>query len=522
MSSALRRWALVVAAAAVQVISGSVYSMGAWQSKLRDGLHLTTADVSSIGAATFCGSVVAMLGGRAFDTLGPRYACALGGIMNTVGYLIIAAVLALADSLPAAARLALPAIGCALAGYSSVSLLDNVVCMACSLSFPHDRAAIVGYLKAVLAAAAGLWALLWVHVFAPHLGLIAYLLFVAAVAFGGTMLALLGVRVLPEGPDRRKFDGADGSRLGCAIGFIIAEALFCVAVSYAYSTAMIGPTAWLGALGVGIALLPLTLLPAAADEPAAGLSEPMLAAADAPSAPPASAPKPRVRIEGRVSVLQFVYELLTRARVHPAAEPPAAAAPLVAAPAALAVMRGLGAAPPPAGVPFGAALSGLDFWLLFFMQLSVFGGGVAANQNLALIFESARSPASSGLGVALFALASTVSRVSVGVLSDQYAHVLSRFGWLSAVCATATLGQLLLSPMVAGFILSGTFCLGLSFGSFFTLIVPVVNEMYGRRDFGVIMGASLGCQVRGQAVGVAGHGTGRGLMTDGGWLMTDG
>ena len=48
----------------------------------------------------------------------------------------------------------------------------------------------------------------------------------------------------------------------------------------------------------------------------------------------------------------------------------------------------------PAGVPLRAALAGLDFWLLFFMQLAVFGGGVGANQNLALIFESARSPAS--------------------------------------------------------------------------------------------------------------------------------
>lgn len=152
------------------------------------------------------------------------------------------------------------------------------------------------------------------------------------------------------------------------------------------------------------------------------------------------------------------------------------------------------AAAAPSGVPFPVALRGLDFWLLFFMQLAVFGGGVAANQNLALIFESARSPASSGLGVALFALASTVSRVSVGVLSDRYSAQLSRFGWLVAVSVTATVGQLLLSPMVAGYILSGTFCLGLSFGSFFTLVVPVVNEMYGRRDFGFIMGASLGSQ----------------------------
>ena len=77
--------------------------------------------------------------------------------------------------------------------------------------------------------------------------------------------------------------------------------------------------------------------------------------------------------------------------------------------------------------------------------------------------------------------------------------------------------------MVANWVLAGTFILGLSFGSFFTLIVhslpqtqetrrmgagaylvcsrrslcgqvPVVNEMYGQRHFGVIMGSQLASQ----------------------------
>lgn len=198
MSSDARRWGLIVAASFVQIISGSVYAMGAYQSALRDGIGVSTEAISAIGAATFCGSVVAMLGGRAFDTLGPRAACALGGVINTLGYSLIGFTLYFAASLPMGARVVMPAIGSALAGYSSVSLLDNVVCMACSLSFPNDRAAIVGYLKAVLAAAAGLWALLWVHVFAPSLGLVAYLSFVASFAFCGTMLALVGLCVLPE------------------------------------------------------------------------------------------------------------------------------------------------------------------------------------------------------------------------------------------------------------------------------------------------------------------------------------
>jgi len=70
----------------------------------------------------------------------------------------------------------------------------------------------------------------------------------------------------------------------------------------------------------------------------------------------------------------------------------------------------------------------------------------------------------------------------------------SRFGWLVVVSSLAVAGQLLVSVMTGSLILTGTFVLGLAFGSFFTLIVPVVNEMYGQRHFGVIMGSSLASQ----------------------------
>jgi len=128
------------------------------------------------------------------------------------------------------------------------------------------------------------------------------------------------------------------------------------------------------------------------------------------------------------------------------------------------------------------------------MQFAIFGSGVATNQNLALILESAEAPTASGLGVALFALASTVSRVVVGILSDAYAHAFSRFQWLVAVSACAILAMSLVATMAVGPVMVGVFCAGLAFGVFFTVIVPVVNEMYGRRQFGVIMGAQLASQ----------------------------
>eukprot|EP00971_Amphidinium_carterae_P058136 1149938-Amphidinium_carterae.1 len=43
--------------------------------------------------------------------------------------------------------MALACVGSLLVGYSSVSLMDNIVCMACTLSFPTESAAVVGLLK---------------------------------------------------------------------------------------------------------------------------------------------------------------------------------------------------------------------------------------------------------------------------------------------------------------------------------------------------------------------------------------
>ena len=124
----------------------------------------------------------------------------------------------------------------------------------------------------------------------------------------------------------------------------------------------------------------------------------------------------------------------------------------------------------------------------------MFGGGVGVNQNLALITESANAKSASGLGVALFSLASTLSRVGVGILSDRYAHVLSRYGWLCVVAALETVGLVLVGLMRVGTVLSGTFIVGVSFGAFFTVIVPVINEAFGKKAFGVIMGSQLASQ----------------------------
>ncbi|CAE8643168.1 unnamed protein product [Polarella glacialis] len=428
------RWWLIVMSGVVQMVAGSVYAMGAWQDALRDALGTTMDGISLIGAATFAGSLLAMLGGYAFDKLGPKAAVTLGGTLCTLGYLLIGIAVVSADLLTQPVKMSLAATGAMLAGYSSVSLLDNVVCMACSLSFPDNRAAVVGYLKAVLATAAGLWALLWVHVFkAPHgPGLPAYIGFVASVALGATIFSLGGLRILPAGPSRQAFKEADNSRLGTLIFFLVTLSFYDVGVSFFYSRGILMPTSALGYVGIGLGLLPLTLLQARSEEQ-----------------------KPAEQLEPKTL---------------------------------------LAPGPQSEGVTFATAILGLDFWLIWLMQFAVFGAGVATNQNLALILESAGSPSASGLGVALFALTSSLSRIAVGILSDKYSHVISRFNWLTLVSACAVAAQFLVSIMSFGAIMLGTLLMGLSFGAFFTVIVPVVNEMYGKKQFGIIMGAQLASQ----------------------------
>ena len=48
-TSSAKRWALLVAAALVQTISGAIYAAGAWQTALRDGLGTDSGGVQVVG-----------------------------------------------------------------------------------------------------------------------------------------------------------------------------------------------------------------------------------------------------------------------------------------------------------------------------------------------------------------------------------------------------------------------------------------------------------------------------------------
>lgn len=424
------RWWLIIMSAMIQVVSGSVYAMGAWQDDLRDNLNISMTGATIIGAMTFMGNLAGFLGGMIFDNCGPKVAICLGSSSLSIGYCFIG--VALASQVATSWKLILACIGSLLAGYASVSLLDNIVCMACSVSFPRNRAAVVGYLKAVLATAGGLWALLWVQVFKDRYGLLPFMAISAIASFAVGVLSLSSMKVLPNHCRERVQSQGEYARAFALIFFLTLLTCFNVFASYLYARGVAHPTLQNGFVAVGLQMSPLLVL--------FTCKESCFTSGENLTKTP----------EGNVAVKS--------------------------------------------GLPFRTAFFGMDFWLLWAIQFAIFGAGVATNQNLALILESAGHDSASSLGVALFALTSALSRVVVGILSDKYQGYFTRFHWVTAGLFCSMIGQLLVSLMTLRGIMTGTLLVGLSFGSFYTVIVPLVNEMYGNLEFGKMWGALMSSQ----------------------------
>eukprot|EP00438_Fugacium_kawagutii_P002213 Skav233841 [mRNA] locus=scaffold3130:30715:38615:- [translate_table: standard] len=253
VSSADQWWLIIMSA---MVVAGSVYCMGAWQNDLRDSLEISMTGATVIGAMTFMGNVAGFLGGLLFDRLGPKAAVSVGSCLISIGYCLIA--IALLTGLSSTAKTFLAGLGSLLAGYAAVSLMDNIVCMACSISFPQNRAAVVGYLKAVLATAGGLWALLWVQVFRSQYGLVPFLAVTAIASFLVGVASLSSIKVLPP-VTTEPFQGGS-ARAFFLIFFLTVLTCFDVSAGYRYSQGSVSSGMQTGIIAVALQMSPLLLL----------------------------------------------------------------------------------------------------------------------------------------------------------------------------------------------------------------------------------------------------------------------
>jgi len=426
------RWWFVIMSAMIQVVGGSVYAMGAWQNDLRDSLQISMTSATIIGAMAFTGNIAGFLGGMLFDRSGPRAAVCLGCCCLSIGYCLIG--IALVSSLAKDIKILLAGVGSLLAGYASASLLDNITCLACAISFPQNQAAVVGYLKAVLATAGGLWALLWVQLFQERFSLASFMAISAIAPFLVGIMSLSSMKVLPPQSTESLKERGEIARAVSLIFLLIALTCFDVWAGYDYANGM-GVSGWMtGSVALVLQMSPLLLL--------VTLKESVQGSAGSAG-----------------SASETTGSLQNRN-----------------------------------GITFQTAFKGMDFWLLWVCQFAVFGAGVATNQNLALILETTGHSSASSLGVALFALTSAISRVAVGILSEKYDAYFTRFHWMTASSFLAMMGQFLVCLMDLTGIMAGTCLMGLSFGSFYTVQVPLMNEMYGNLEFGKMMGAQMSCQ----------------------------
>jgi len=83
------RWWLIVISCLVQVVSSSIYGIGAWQDELRDVLGISMNSLTLIGAASLMGLIASPAGGAIYDAMGPRAAVLLGSCLMAVGYSLI-------------------------------------------------------------------------------------------------------------------------------------------------------------------------------------------------------------------------------------------------------------------------------------------------------------------------------------------------------------------------------------------------------------------------------------------------
>ena len=203
----------------------------------------------------FIANLVGFTGGLLFDTLGPRCPVCIGTSGMTIGYCILG--MAISAHISPTWKFVVAACGSLLVGFCSVSLLDNIACMACSVSFPRNRAAIVGYLKAVLATAGGLWALLWAQVFRSY-GLLPFLAVQAIASFFVGVVSPSSINVLPK-QIRGPMDEAEYPKAALLVLFLVLLTVLDVVCSYQFSRgAVLSPL--VGLVGVFLQLAPLLVL----------------------------------------------------------------------------------------------------------------------------------------------------------------------------------------------------------------------------------------------------------------------
>ena len=141
---------------------------------------------------------------------------------------------------------------------------------------------------------------------------------------------------------------------------------------------------------------------------------------------------------------------------------------------------------------YAAALHRKEFWLMFFVCFVVMGSGITLINNIGDVVVSLDGPkGSADIYVVLISVGSCLGRSSAGLLSDHFARKWPRAKFVLANTVVMVVAQLTLCAADLNFLYFSCVLCGVGFGAAYTLLPCLLADLFGREDFGKILGTGM-------------------------------
>ncbi|XP_023525491.1 protein NUCLEAR FUSION DEFECTIVE 4-like [Cucurbita pepo subsp. pepo] len=141
---------------------------------------------------------------------------------------------------------------------------------------------------------------------------------------------------------------------------------------------------------------------------------------------------------------------------------------------------------------FHEAVIKADFWLLWFSYFLGVGPGITILNNLSQIGISL-GVNDSTLLLALFSLCNFIGRLGSGVISEHFvrSRMIPRSLWMMFALILMAIAFLLYASGLTGTLYIATGFTGISFGVLYSMMIPMASEIFGLKNFGVILNFML-------------------------------
>ncbi|PON51660.1 Major facilitator [Parasponia andersonii] len=136
---------------------------------------------------------------------------------------------------------------------------------------------------------------------------------------------------------------------------------------------------------------------------------------------------------------------------------------------------------------FREALIKADFWLLWLVYFLGVGSGITVLNNLSQI-GVALGYNDTTILLSLFSFCNFVGRLGSGAVSEYFvrSRTIPRTVWMAVSHVLMILVFLLYATALSGTLYAATALLGICYGVHYSMMVPIVSELFGLKHFGVI------------------------------------